>query len=141
LVHDRVVLKISLTDSSNLDATGHNLSSHSLSSILVQLSLIVVDLARVDLAEEGHQFGVEHGRKEFRMEGWVTETFLEPVALVIGPFRMNLCHTNFLLGRRKVPEVGYERVVDIDLEDDDQEDRGKGGDPDKSSETFLKTNG
>lgn len=105
------------------------------------MSLVVLDLARVDLAEEGHQLGVQHGREEFRVEGGVTKALLEPIALVIGPLRVNLGHTDFFRGRVKVPELGYECVIDVNLEDDDQEDGRESGDPDEGSETFLKTNG
>ena len=141
LIHDRIVLKIGGTDSSNLDTTRHDLSSHPLSSVLIQICLVVLDLARVDLAEQRHELGVQHGRKEFRVQCGVTKALREPVALVIGPFRVDFGHADFFIGGCKVAEGRDEGMVDVDLEDDDEEDGRESGDPDERPEAFLETDG
>lgn len=112
-----------------------------LSAIFVELGLIILDLASINLAQKRHVLGMQHGGEEFRVQGWMTETPLEFVVLVVGSFGMDLGQTDFFLSWNEVSECGDENAVDVDLEGDNEEDGRDGGHPDECPEALLETDG
>jgi len=84
---------------------------------------------------------MQHRRKQLRMQRWMPEPLLQPVAMVIRTFRVDLGHADLLFSRCEVVESGNVDAVDIDLEGKDEEDRRDGGYPLEGAEFVLEANG
>lgn len=114
---------------------------HLLATVFIKSGVVILDLARIDLTEQWHVLGVEHWRKELCMKRRMTEALLEPVAVVVAPFRVDLGVSNLIVCGSEVAELRDEDAIDVDLVCHDDEDRWNGRDPDECAESLLQADG
>ena len=129
-----------LLDTGDLDATSDDMRLHRLAAHVSNLGLHVLDLAVVHLRQQTRHVRVHHRREQLRVERRVAETLLETVARVVVAARVHLGLAQLVRGGDVVPERRLEEAVDVHLEDDDEQDRGDGGDPMERPEAVLETN-
>jgi len=103
--------------------------------------MVLPNLALIYLTQQRHHILMQHRRKQLRMQRWMPEPLLQPVAMVIRTFRVDLGHADLLFSRCEVVESGNVDAVDIDLEGKDEEDRRDGGYPLEGAEFVLEANG
>lgn len=135
-----VVLEIPLFDTRNAQTAFDDMCVHLLSAVFAQSRLIAPDLAFVHVTEEGHHLGMEHGRKQLCVERRVTETLFKTVSRVVHTGSMYLGFTQLGLRGNVVHKIVVERLVQPDLEGNDEQDRWDGRYPQEGPEFVLKTN-
>ena len=103
--------------------------------------MVLPNFALIYLTQQGHHILVQHRREQLRMQRWMSESLLQPVAIVIRAFRVDLGHADLLFSRCEEVESGNVDAVDIYLEGEDEEDRRDGGYPLEGAESILEANG